>query len=112
MSSHIKVSMLWVAIIILQISGLLVGCSTIETSSDNANGHYVIPQTVSITAPVPKILMPYTRRFEDILNYHGFRVGQTSNPNAVQLQFTANDTPPNEGVSLVLMQNGLPILTV
>lgn len=112
MFNYAKVRMTSIAVVPLLVSAALIGCSTIKTDSDSANGHYVIPQTVSIATPVPKILTPYTRRFEDILNYHGFQVGQTSNPNAVQLQFTANDTPQDENVSLVLIQNGLPILTV
>lgn len=112
MLKYIKMRVLVAVVVPLLVSISLIGCSTIKTDSDNADGHYVIPETVSIATPVPKILMPYTRRFEDILNYNGFRVGQTSNPNAAQLQLKADDTPLHEKVSLQLVQNGLPILTV
>lgn len=112
MSKGKEVHLLYATLAIIFSSSMLFGCSAIKTDSGNANGHYVVPQTVSIENPVPEPLLPYTQRFKDVLIFHGFLVGQTSNPNAVHLWLKANNTPSNESVSISLIQNGLPILTV
>lgn len=110
--SRVRIHSLFLVLGAFLICTSLLGCSTVKTDSDNANGHYVIPQTVSIAEPVPAALVPYMQRFKDVMIYHGFVIGQTSNSNAAQLQFEADNTPNHEKVSIQLVQNALPILTV
>jgi len=112
MVGYIKVHVVSVVIITFLLTTSIVGCSTYKTESDNADGHYAIPKTIIIANPVPKELTPYVRRFENILMFHGFDVGQSSNPNAAQLQFKVDDRPMHEKVSVLLVQNGLPIVTI
>ena len=87
-----------------------LGCATV-TEGSNAQGNLSVPQIVAPPDKVPEELQPYVPRFEEILEYWGFRVGSTTDPQAFQIKLEYSGVAKQAKVVVYLIQNNRPVLT-
>jgi len=87
-----------------------LGCTTV-TQGSNIEGKLSVPQIVSPPDKVPEELLPYVSRFDEILEFWGFKVGTTTNPQAFQLRLEYGGDSGKAKVVAYLIQNHKPVLT-
>jgi hypothetical protein len=75
------------------------------------SGSLVVPRTISVAPDVHPEIAPYVPEFVDALKAQGFRVGETSDPDALLLRFEFNPNPFNLRVAASLVHRGVPVLT-
>jgi S1-C subfamily serine protease len=86
----------------------LSGCSSVGYSTSK---RISAPKVVKAPSSVPGQLTSYLPRFTDALEKHGFTVGQTDDPQALQLKLAFNRNPFNLQVKAYLWQNGTVVLS-
>ena len=70
-----------------------------------------VPRTVRLQTTLDPEVAPYTPRFVAALESHGFRVGKSDNPHALELRLDFNGNVFNMRVAAGLWHDGVPILT-
>jgi len=92
-------------------------CSLIALIAACASTGYVItsdltvPKTVTLANSLDTEVAPYAPRFISILVQHGFTVGTSNDPHAMELRLDFNGNPFNMRVGAALWHDGAPILT-
>jgi hypothetical protein len=92
-------------------------CSVVALIAACASTGYVItsdltvPKTVTLANPLDTEVAPYAPRFIAILVQHGFAVGTSNDPHAIELRLDFNGNPFNMRVGAALWHDGAPILT-
>jgi len=92
-------------------------CSLIALIAACASTGYVItsdltvPKTVTLANSLDTEVAPYAPRFISILVQHGFAVGTSNDPHAMELRLDFNGNPFNMRVGAALWHDGAPILT-
>jgi S1-C subfamily serine protease len=89
---------------------VVVGCAT-STHGENVSGVSSIPGVVNPPDSVPPELQPYTSRFEEILEFWGFKMGATKDPQALQLRLEYSGIGAQARVTAYLMRQGRAQLT-
>lgn len=93
------------------IATIPLGCATKSTDS-RADGKFFVPSAVNPPDNLPKELQPYLIRFEQVLEYYGFKVEATTNPQAFQLQLDYIYASGETTVGASILQNKRPVLEV
>ncbi len=86
----------------------LGACSTTGYTSQS---RLLAPRTIRAPKDIDPEIVPYVPRFVEALERAGFRVGNTKNPNALDLKFDFNGNPFNLRVSAGLWREGIPVLS-
>ena len=95
----------------------LVAAVTVVVLSACASTGYVstftisVPKTVTLSTALDPEVAPFAPRFIAILAQHGFVVGNSNDPHAMQLRLDFNGNPFNMRVGAALWHDGAPILT-
>ena len=92
-------------------------CSVVALTAACASTGYVItsdltvPKTVTLANSLDTEVAPYAPRFISILVQHGFAVGTSNDPHAMELRLDFNGNPFTMRVGAALWHDGAPILT-
>jgi len=70
-----------------------------------------VPRTVTLASSLDPEVAPYAPRFISILGQHGFAVGSSNDPHAMELRLDFNGNPFNMRVGAALWHDAVPILT-
>lgn len=87
-----------------------VGCATWSQGS-NAVGSASVPQMVAPAVDVPAELRSFEPRFEEVLMYHGFKVGPTTDPHALHLKLESEGKSGQAKVTASLIQDDKVVVT-
>lgn len=88
---------------------LFTGCAT-NTHSSAVEGKFFVPSTITLSKDVQPELKQYVVRFEQDLEYYGFRIGDTSDPQAFQLRLEYTGEASDAKVAAYLLQDGKPVI--
>jgi hypothetical protein len=92
-------------------------CSVVAFMAACASTGYVttsdltVPKTVTLANSLDPEVAPYAPRFISILVQHGFVVGTSNDPHAMELRLDFNGNLFNMRVGAALWHDGAPILT-
>lgn len=97
-----------VRVCVIAISVLVASCSSTGHTIDSK---IVVPKTVRMATSIHPEIVAYVPEFVDALKAVGLDVGETANPDALELKFEFNPNPFNIRVAASLWQRGLPVLS-
>lgn len=96
------------AVVAVLLTLFLSSCSSTGFSTSSS---LVVPRVVAPPTNVHPEVAPYVPEFVDALQAAGFKVGNTTDPDALSLRIDFNPNPFNIRVAASLIQHGIPVLS-
>lgn len=97
-----------IVISVLLLSLVLEGCTS---AGHSTRERLIVPQIVQAPRSTPSVLKLYEGQFIDALESHGFLVGSTEDPEALELVFIFDGNPFNMKVVAELRRGSVAVLT-